>query len=41
MKQSGDGHANMFGDINDANAFFTVSFDHGDRAIQHVAGSGV
>jgi len=41
MKQSGDSDTNVLGNINDANAFFTVSFDNGDRPIEHVAGSGI
>jgi hypothetical protein len=41
MEKSCDGHADMFGDIYYSHAFFAVSFDHDNRAIQHVAGGGV
>jgi hypothetical protein len=41
MKKRCDGHANMFGNIDDTHALFAVSFDDGNRAIQHVASGGV
>jgi hypothetical protein len=31
----------MFGDIDNTHSFFAISFNHGNRAIQHVAGGGV